>query len=101
MVFKFGKVEFSWSDDKNSKNIKNHGVTFQEAVTIFFNVPLKVVYDPDHSDHEDRYLAIGISIKNRTLIVVHCESTHGNKVRIISARKATKNEQMAFLGVSK
>lgn len=61
-------------------------------------MPLRVVFDPDHSEKEDRYIAIGISIKSRTLVVVHCESEDGKLVRIISARKATKNEAKILLG---
>ncbi len=93
-----GPVVFEWDNKKNVQNRAKYHVNFEEAVTIFFNLPLKVVFDPDHSENEDRYIAIGISIKSRTLIVVHCESETGKLVRIISARKATKYEKTGLLG---
>ena len=100
-MLKIGSVRFEWDEAKNAANKKKHGISFEEATTVFLNVPLLVFHDPDHSNEEDRFLAVGISVNNRTLIVVHCESESGNIVRIISARKATKSEQKKFFGGEK
>lgn len=89
---------FVWDDDKNKGNIKKHGVSFEEAKTIFFNEQLEIFYDPDHSQSEDRYIAVGISQKGRILLVVHCENHQGTDIRIISARKTTKKEQLTIFG---
>jgi len=97
-MIKVGKVEFDWAVEKALGNKRKPGVSFEEAVSIFFNKPLQVFFDPDDSEGEDRYVAIGVSIKNRSLVVVHCESHDGVIVRIISARKATKHEQNRLYG---
>lgn len=97
-MIRFGKVKFEWDEEKNKLNKSKHRVDFSEAATIFLNTPLRVFFDPDHSDSEDRFIAIGISINNRTLVVVHCESRSETTVRIISARKATKGEQKRLHG---
>ncbi len=97
-MIRIGKVTFEWDENKNLLNKKKHKIAFQEAATIFLNTPLQVFFDPDHSEKEDRYIAIGISLHNRVLIVVHCESKSGAIVRIISARKATKIEQKLLHG---
>ena len=92
------KLAFTWDEAKNQQNIKKHGVSFQEASTIFANVPFEIFDDPDHSDKEQRYIAMGFSDKARTLIVVHCENQQGTEIRIISARKATKTERSQVFG---
>ncbi len=92
------KVSFSWDEAKNQHNISKHGVSFEEAATIFSNFPLEIFYDPDHSDEEDRYIAVGFSDQGRVLLVVHCENPKGTEIRIISARKATRNERNSVLG---
>ncbi len=92
------KVKFVWDDNKNRENKKKHGVSFEEAITIFSRLPLEVFFDPDHSASEDRYVAIGFSEKDRVLLVVHCENRQGTIVRIISARKASKFEQETAFG---
>jgi uncharacterized DUF497 family protein len=97
-MIQLGKVRFEWDEKKNSLNRTKHRVEFGEAATIFLNTPLRVFFDPDHSEFEDRFVAIGISVNSRTLVVVHCESHSGARVRIISARKATKQEQKLLYG---
>lgn len=92
------KINFVWDENKNRENIKKHGVSFSEAQTIFFNKPLEVFFDPDHSASEDRYIAVGISQTGRILLVVHCENKHGTEIRMISARKASKKEQISLFG---
>lgn len=71
------KIKFLWDDIKDDENQKKHGVSFAEASEVFFNFPLEVFHDPDHSDHEDRYIAAGFSNRGRTLLVVHCENKSG------------------------
>jgi len=97
-MIKLGRVSFEWDESKNRQNKNKHHIDFREAATIFINTPLRVFFDPDHSETEDRYLAIGESLHSRTLVVVHCESNSGHKVRIISARKATKTELKLLFG---
>ena len=97
-MIQIGKVRFEWDKEKNELNKSKHKIDFSEAATIFLNPPLQIFFDPDHSESEDRYVAIGISLHNRTLTVVNCESHEGATVRIISARKATKREQKLLQG---
>lgn len=85
---------FEWDTDKAKKNIETHGVSFDEASTTFKDTLSLTIHDPLHSDEEDRFILIGSSIENRLLVVVHTE--RGNKIRIISARKATKKERRQY-----
>ena len=91
-------IRFTWSEKKNKENIKKHDISFEEAVTIFQNFPLEIFYDTDHSESEDRYIAIGFSNEGHVLLVVHCENKKGTLVRIISARKATRKEKLSVFG---
>ncbi|MCL4491914.1 MAG: BrnT family toxin [Nitrospirae bacterium] len=85
---------FEWNPSKAKKNIKIHGVSFNEASTAFKDTLSLTVYDPLHSDEEDRFILIGNSFENRLLVVAH--TARGDKIRIISARKATKNERKQY-----
>jgi len=85
---------FEWDPDKAKKNLKIHGITFDEASTAFEDTLSLTIYDPLHSESEDRFVLIGSSHKNRLLVVVHTEQ--GDRVRIISARKAKKNERKQY-----
>ena len=85
---------FEWDTNKATRNIKIHGVTFDEASTAFGDILSLTIYDPLHSDKEDRSVLIGNSCKNRLLIVVHTERK--DKIRIITARKATKLERSQY-----
>jgi uncharacterized DUF497 family protein len=77
-------------------NIAKHKVSFDEARTVFSDVNARVIDDPDHSDDEDRLIIMGISSKLRTLVVCHCYRESDEIIRIISARKATKNEVKSY-----
>lgn len=82
---------YEWDPTKAKVNLRDHGVSFEEAATVFLD-PLAVTYpDPDHSDEEDREITIGHSVKQRTLFVSHCQ--RGDRIRIISSRKATRKER--------
>jgi uncharacterized DUF497 family protein len=92
------KVRFTWDERKNRENRRKHGVSFEEASSIFSNVPFDVFHDPDHSTEEERYIAVGFSVRQRMLLVVHCENDVGTEIRIISARKASRQEQRTLFG---
>ena len=92
------KIDFIWDENKNTKNKRKHGISFEEATTVFYNIPLEIFYDPDHSDHDDRYIAIGVSNSGRILLFVHCENKNETKFRIISTLKDSKKEKHTILG---
>lgn len=87
-------LHFEWDPNKAKMNMAIHGISFDEASTAFKDPISLTIYDPLHSEKEDRFVLIGNSYKNRLLIVVHTE--RGDKIRIISARKATKNERRYY-----
>lgn len=87
-------MNFEWDPSKAAKNRRKHGVSFHEAATAFGD-PLALSYqDPDHSDQEQRFITIGMSNAGRLLIVAHAE--RGDRIRIISARRATQTEQEQY-----
>lgn len=87
-------MEFEWDVNKDKTNQKKHGVSFNEAATIFGD-PLALTYDdPDHSEDEERLLTFGASMFNKLLIVSHTEQ--GEKMRIISAREMVKPEKKIY-----
>jgi uncharacterized protein len=85
---------FEWDDTKAVSNRRKHGVSFDEAVTVFGDPSALTFADTDHWESEDRSRTYGLSSKGRLLVVVHTERR--NAVRIISARKATKHEQAIY-----
>lgn len=85
-------LNFEWDVDKAVLNLKKHGISFDEAKTVFFDERAVIFDDPDHSIDEDRFLILGFSQHPRLLIVSHCIRGDGNVIRIISARKAGKKE---------
>ncbi len=84
------KVE--WDPNKNELNKKKHGISFEEAQTVFYDEYAILFDDPDHSEEEDRFLILGFTQKERLCIVSHCYRGEDEIIRIISARKATKSE---------
>ena len=86
-------ISILWDDRKNEVNKKKHGISFDEAKTVFYDENAIRYYDPDHSDDEDRFLMVGVSQKLRILIVCHCFREDDSVIRIISARKAAKGEE--------
>ena len=91
-------LSFSWDNRKNRANQKKHGVSFEEAQTVFFDENAIEFFDPDHSEDEDRFLMLGLSYRVRILVVSYCLLKDDSEIRIISARKATKNEQKVYTG---
>lgn len=84
-------MRFEWDPVKAKKNVKKHGVSFDEAVTVFYD-PLSATFDdPDHSIGEYRYITIGLSSRDRLLVISHAE--RGGNLRIIKARPATAQER--------
>ena len=90
------RITFSWSERKNKANQKKHGVSFEEAQTVFFDENAIEFFDPDHSETEDRFLMLGLSVRLRILVICHCYHKSNCEIRIISARKATKKEQQSY-----
>ena len=85
--------EFEWDEAKNLKNQQKHKVSFEEAKTIFNDKHATQFYDPDHSANENRFILLGINTKLNVLVVCHCFKENETVIRIISARKADKEEQ--------
>jgi hypothetical protein len=90
------EITFSWDDRKESENQRKHGVSFDEAATVFADEKARLKHDPDHSQEEDRFILLGFSAKLRLLMVVHAYRIDDQEVRIISARKATRNERKQY-----
>lgn len=85
-------IHFEWSETKNKTNFRKHKVWFEEAQTLWVNPRCVEFFDPDHSEHEDRFVRVGHSSASRILLAVFCENQAGDVIRIISARKATTGE---------
>ena len=94
-------LRFSRDDRKNKTNQKKHGISFEEAQTVFFDENAIEFFDPDHSESEDRFLMLGLSYRLRILVVCYCLREGDSEIRIISARKATRKEQKVYLGGDK
>lgn len=90
------QLEFSWDTEKDKANQKKHGVSFQEAQTVFYDENARLIDDPDHSEDEERFILLGTSSKLRILTVCHCYRMKDMVIRIISARKAIKLEQKQY-----
>jgi uncharacterized DUF497 family protein len=86
-------LQFIWDENKNRSNRRQHGVSFEEAQTAFFDERAKVYFDPDHSRDEDRFILLGVSFRLRVLVICHCYRESDTLIRIISARKADRREQ--------
>ncbi len=91
-------IEFQWNHQKSRENLKKHGVSFEEAQTVFLDENAIRFYDPDHSQDEDRFIMLGMSFKLRVLVVCHCyrDKENDTVIRIISARKADKRESKNY-----
>jgi len=91
-------LRFEWDPDKATLNFKKHGVSFDEARTVFFDERARLIDDPDHSDGEDRFILLGLSSAMRVVLVCHCLRGEDQLIRIISARKATPRESTSYAG---
>ncbi|MBS0377736.1 MAG: BrnT family toxin [Proteobacteria bacterium] len=91
-----GLLRLEWDERGNATNRRKHGVSFEEARTAFLDDNARVIPDPDHSEGEDRFVLIGLSISLRVLVVCHCHRQTDEVVRIISARRADQNETKQY-----
>jgi len=91
-------ITFEWDPAKAASNKKKHGVSFEEAQSVFYDEFAVQFFDCESSEIEDRFLMLGLSSDAQLLMVCHCECHEGNVIRIISARRATKNESQFYQG---
>jgi uncharacterized DUF497 family protein len=89
-------IRYTWDENKNKANFIKHGVIFEEAATIFSDCLYIEIRDPEHSDAEERFLAIGLSKDVRLLMVCYCASGNEEVIRIISARRSTLQEAITY-----
>lgn len=89
-------IRFEWDPAKARINLRKHGVSFEEAETVFYDEHALLLDDPDHSHGEDRFVLLGLSSRFRVLVVVHTYHEDDEVIRIISARKATRAEQNGY-----
>jgi len=87
-------LNFEWDPKKAQANLEKHGVAFEEATTVFGDPLSLTIGDPDHSEGEERFILLGQAITNRLIVVVHIEQH--DRIRIISARMATKQESRTY-----
>ena len=91
-------LAFEWAQEKSRVNSEKHGVTFEEASSVFYDEYALQFFDDMHSEDEDRFFMLGVSNKLRILVVIHCVAEGGGIIRIISARKATARERQHHEG---
>ena len=87
---------FEWDKRKASDNRRKHGISFEEARSAFLDENARVIPDPEHSDDEDRFILLGLSVRLRLLVVVHCYRQQKDVIRIISARQAERSERKQY-----
>lgn len=90
-------IRFEWDPAKDAANRRKHGVSFEEAATVFEDEHALLIDDPEHSADEDRFVLLAVSAAVRILIVCHCYRESDELIRIISARKADRSEQREYL----
>ncbi|MGK2952416.1 MAG: BrnT family toxin [Thiobacillus sp.] len=89
-------LQFEWDASKATANAKKHGVSFEEARSVFFDERARLIDDPDHSEDEARFILLGLSSALRLPVVCHCYRSDDDVIRIISARKATAGESKSY-----
>ena len=89
-------LRFEWDERKARANLNKHGVSFEEARSVFLDERARLIDDPDHSENEERFILLGLSSSLRLLIVCHCYRLAGGVIRIISARKASNREARSY-----
>jgi uncharacterized DUF497 family protein len=90
------RLRFEWDERKNRSNQHKHGISFEEAETVFLDDQALLLDDPDHSEDEPRFVLLGFSVTLHLLVVCHCEREDGDVIRIISARKADRSERTQY-----
>jgi uncharacterized protein len=91
------EIRFEWDGNKDSANKHKHGISFEEAQTVFFDPNARLIADPDHSEHEERFIILGMSYTLKIIVVCHCYKSKNEVIRIISARKAIKKEEKTYM----
>lgn len=91
-----GTISFEWDENKNRINQRKHGISFEEAKTVFYDDEALVIDDPEHSEEEERFIILGLSLQANLLVVCHCCRNSDSVIRIISARKAAKTESSYY-----
>ncbi len=91
-------LRFEWDPSKDASNRRKHGVSFEEAITAFYDEFGRIIYDPDHSGDEDRFILLGMSLRPRLLVVCHCYRKSDRVIRLISARRANRLETKEYQG---
>ena len=94
-------ITFEWDESKNTINKKKHKISFEEAKTVFYDDNALLITDPEHSISEERFVILGHSFYLKLLVVCHCYRKNNKIIRIISARKAAKNEKLQYEEVLK
>jgi len=89
---------FEWNRQKASENRRKHGVSIEEAKSAFLDENARLIPDPEHSSDEDLFVLLGLSLRLRLLVVVHCYREDEHVIRLISARKANRSEQRQYSG---
>ena len=89
-------LHVEWDAEKSATNRRKHGVSFDEASTVFYDENALFMADPKHSETEDRFLLLGMSFKPRVLVVCHCYRGKEDTIRIISARRADRSEREQY-----
>ena len=89
-------LHFEWDEAKAKANVKKHGLSFEEAKSVFLDDRAKLIPDPDHSIGEERFVLLGYSSSLKLLVVCHCYRVEGHIIRLISARKATRKEALIY-----
>ena len=90
------ELRFEWDPAKARTNLRKHGVSFEEAESVFYDEHALLVDDPEHSEDEDRFVLLGLSDRFRVLVVVHAYGEQEAVIRLISARKATRSERIRY-----
>ena len=89
-------LRFEWDVRKAAANEKKHGVSFEDAKSVFYDEHARLIDDPDHSGNEDRFILLGLATSGRLLLVCHCYRMESEVIRIISARKANRTESKFY-----
>ena len=92
------ELRFERDERKNRDNQRKHGISFEEARTVFFDEGALLIADPDHSESEERFVLLGLSSALRNLVVCHCYRSGAGAIRLISARKANRAERKKYEG---
>lgn len=89
-------ITFAWDPRKAKANLTKHGISFEEAQSVFLDPNALIIEDPEHSDYEDRFVLLGVSLRGSCLIVNHCYRDADNVIRLISARRASVKEAKEY-----